>query len=340
MSDKVTNKNVRDDEIDLLELFRRVGRILDRGLKALGRFFMKSLFFLLRIWVPLGLSVLVGIGASYFIKINSASSYTSDLVLKNNLALMNRLTLRDASGTTSEIISKINKLHTFCIEENSSALSAALSLKPESVMNISDISAFWIIDQSKDGIPDYVDYKGNYSAYDTVNIRMQDRLDVRVRIKSSQDLNLVREGIINFIQNDSLYQQRNRLRIRQNNDLLIRLNLDIKDLDSLQKIKYFEETQNRLPKVGGQMIFLQEQKTQLVYENIYSLYSRKQTLESERDLYKGVMTVLSDFSLPSRRDNGIMYYGKYVIPFFFSLTLLILILFANRNKIRELYNKY
>ena len=80
------------------------------------------------------------------------------------------------------------------------------------------------------------------------------------------------------------------------------------------------------------MIFLQEQKTQLVYPDIYSLYSQKQKLESDRDLYKDIVTVLSEFSLPAKRDNGIMYYGKYLIPSFFIFTLLILILLANWKK--------
>ena len=187
-------------------------------------------------------------------------------------------------------------------------------MKPESVKNISDISAFWIIDQSRDGIPDYVDYKGNHSASDTNNIRMQDRLNIRVKINSPQDLNLVRDGIIKFIEDDSLYQQRNRVRLKQNHDLLMRLSYDIIELDSLQKVKYFEETRNMKPGSGGQIVFMQEQKTQLVYNDIYSLYSRKQYLESERDLYKGIVTILSDFSLPTRRDNGAMFYGKTIIP--------------------------
>jgi hypothetical protein len=334
------NKNVRDDEIDLLDLFRRIGNTLNRWAKALGRAFLISVVFLLKRWLPLGLSIAAGIGLSYLLKTTSASFYTSDLVFRNNLALMDMKTLRDNSGTTSEIISKINKFHTFFAGNNSAALSQALSIIPESIRNISDIGAYWIIDQSRDGIPDYVDYKGNHSAYDTINIRMQDRLDVRVKINSPQDLNLIRDGIVKFIENDSLYQQRNRVRLRQNQELLTRLGYDIKQLDSLQKVKYFEETRNVKPASSGQIVFMQEQKTQLIYSDIYSLYSRKQQIETDRDLYKGVVTVLSDFSLPTRRDNGTMYYGKNLIPFFFFLTLLILIIVANRSKLEEIFKKY
>lgn len=337
---KSKNKNVNDEEIDLVDIFRRMGRTLNRWGNALGKAFLISVVFLLRRWLPLGLSVLAGVGLSYLLRTTSASFYTSDLVLRNNLALMDKLTLRDNSGTSSEIISKINKLHTFCSGNNSIALSEALSVNPESVKNISDISAYWVIDLSKDGIPDFVDYKGNHSASDSINIRMQDRLDIRVKINSPQDLNLVGNGIMKFIENDSLYQQRNRVRLRQNHELLSRLDIDILQLDSLQKVKYFEETRNMKPNSGGQIIVMQEQKTQLVYSDIYILYAKKQLLESERDLYKGIVTVLSDFSLPARRDNGVMYYGIYLIPIFFFLTLLGLIILANGRKLQEILKKY
>ena len=329
MSENTTNnKNVRDDEIDLLDLFRRMGRTLSRWGQALGEAVLISIVFLLKRWVPLGLSIAAGIGLSYLLRTTSASSYTSDMTLKSNAV------------ANSELISYINRLHTFCLEGNSIALSDALSVNSESVGNIIDISAFWIIDKNKDGIPDYVDYKNNHDVYDTTNIRMQDRLDIRVKIKVPQELSLLQNSIVKFIESDSLFQQRNRVRLRQNSELLTRLDYDILQLDSLQKVKYFEETRNMKPSNGGQMIFLQEQKTQLVYSDIYTLYSRKQALESERDLYKGIVTILSDFSIPAKRDNGGMYYGKIIIPVFFLITLLVLILLANRKKLDEIYKKY
>ena len=154
------------------------------------------------------------------------------------------------------------------------------------------------------------------------------------------DLNKIREGIIKFIGNDRLFQERNSLRLKQNHELLSRMNYDIKQLDSLQKVKYFEETRNMKPGNGGQIIFMQEQNTQLVYNDIYYLYDKKQTLETENDLYQDIVTVISDFSLPTIRENGLMFYGRKIIPQFFAFTLIILILYVNRKKIYEIYKKY
>jgi hypothetical protein len=322
------NKDTRNDEIDLLDLFRRMGRTLSIWGNALGRAFLVSVVFLIKRWLPLGLSIILGVGASYFLKMTSDSTFSSDLVLRTN------------ATTTAEMISYLNRLHTFCVERNKSALAGALSLKDQQVDNIGDISAFWIIDNGRDGVPDYVDYKDNHNVYDTVNVRMMDRLDIRVKIKAPQELTNMRDGIIKFINDEQLFQQRNVVRLRQNKEMLVRLDYDILQLDSLQKFKYFQETRNMQPKNGGQMIFLQEQKTQLIYGDIYSLYTRKQSLESERDLYSEIVTVLSEFSIPAKRFNGGMYYAKRVVPLFFSVALLILILLANKKKIQEVYQKY
>ena len=339
MSDNTNNnKNVRDDEIDLLDLFTRMGRALSKMFNALGKAFLITIVFLVRHWLPLALSILAGIIVSYVLRSTSASFFSSDFVLRNNLVQLDKKKVKDISGTTSELISQVNKLRALCSNKNS--LASALSLNLESVKNVTEISAFWIINLNKDGTLDNVDYSGNHNIYDTINIRMPGAFDIRVNFNSTLDLNLIRDGIIKYIGSDSLNQQRNRLRITQNSDLLSRVNLDINELDSLQKVKYFEENRNSKPGKDGQIVFMQEQKTQLFYTDIQLLFAKKQLLETERALYPGIVTVLRDFSAPTLKNNGTRYYGKQIIPLFFLMTLFVLIILANRKKLNEIYKKY
>jgi len=328
MSETNNSKNVRDDEIDLLDLFKKMGNGLAKMFRTLGRWFLVSVVFLFRNWLPLFLSVVLGVGASYLLKFTSASFYTSDLVLRTN------------TMPAADMIAYINRLHTYCKEDNQAALADAISLKGGQVKNILDINASWIIDKGADGVPDMVDLKDKHDIYDTSDIRMTDRLNVRVKILEPLELGNVRDGILKFVAYDSLFIQRNRVRIRQNEELQVRISYDLLQLDSLQKIKYFEETQRMSQPGNGQMIFLQEQKTQLVYPEIQGLFERKQQLDADLTLYKDIVTVLSDFSIPAKRQNGGMYYGKVLIPLFFFLTLIILILLKNRKKLTEVYDKY
>jgi len=322
------NINNRNDEIDLLDLFRRMGKGIANMSRAIGRGILISIVFMLRKWLPLGISILAGVGLSYLMKFSSEPFYTSNMVLRNNAAPI------------ADVVNYINRLHIYCEEGNTDELSTALMMESASISNIIDISAHWIIDRNRDGIPDFTDFNNKHDVYDSINVIMRDRFDVRVQIKSSQELTSLKNGLLSYINSDSLFQHRNRVRLKQDRELLARYNYDIEQLDSLQKFKYFEETKNRQPQTGGQMIFLQEQKTQLVYPDIHSLTQSKQNLDSEIELYNDIVTVLSDFSIPTRRDNGGLYYGKKFIPIFFFGTLLILILIHNRKKIREIFEKY
>jgi hypothetical protein len=323
MSEDTANKNVRNDEIDLLDLVNKMGRTVKKWTNALGRAFLISIVFLVRRWIPLTLSIVAGICVAYFMKFTSPSIYASDLVLRSNVI------------ENAQMINYINRLQSLKKEQ----LSSVLGLPQETCDNIVGIKAYWIIDLNKDRVPDNVDYSNNHDIYDTTNIRMLDRFDIQIKIKSSQDLDLLRNGIINYISSDPLFQQRNSIRLSQNDELLARLNIDIKQLDSLQKVKYFEETRKRTSQTGGQIVFMQEQNTQLLYNDIYSLYYRKQAVESDLTLYKGIVTVLSDFSIPKTAIDKSFYY-RLVIPPFILVTLIILLIIANQAKIAEVYRKY
>jgi hypothetical protein len=324
MSEDTTNRNIRNDEIDLLDLFNRMGRTLGKWANSLGRAVLISVVFLIRRWLPLGLSIAVGIGIAFIMKSKANPVFSSDMVLRNNVI------------DNAQMISHINRLQTL----DKKSLSETLNIPQETINNIINIGAFWIVDLNKDKVPDHVDYKNTHNIYDTTNIRMTDRFDVRVNIKIPQDLDIIRDGIIRFIENEPQFVQRNKIRLAQNRELIDRLNIDIMNLDSLQKVKYFEETRKRTSQTGGQIVFMQEQNTQLLYNDIYTLYYRKQTLESEREMHNGIVTLLSDFSIPTRRINGLLFYVKQIVPIFLIVAILFLILLANRNKIKEIINKY
>ncbi|MCU0460414.1 MAG: hypothetical protein MUF36_00150 [Bacteroidales bacterium] len=328
MSETTNSKNVRDDEIDLLDIFKRMGNSLGKMFIFLGRWLLISIVFILRNWLPLLVSIVLGGGASYLLRSTSAPIFISEMVLRTN------------TPPASDYIAHVTRLYYFCRDKNLSALMESLSINEAQARNIIDISVYWIIDRGADGIADNVDYMNKHDVHDTINVRMLDRMNIGVKVKNPQELHLIKKGIIQFIISDSLFQQRNRVRLKQNKELISRLEFDISQLDSLQKIKYFEETQRMNQPGNGQMVFLQEQKTQLIYEDIYDLLERKQSLEASGMLYKDIVTVLSDFSIPGRRKNGTLFYIKKVIPIFLGITFLILLFIHNRKRLKEIFIKY
>jgi len=328
MSENQELFNKKEDEVDLVDLFSRLGKSVTKGFRTLGRALLHVFFFMLRNWHWLACSILLGSGISYLMKISSEKFYTSELTLRTNTI------------SNAEMISFINRLHTFCKEENSGELASVLSVTPEKVKYIRDIEAFWVIDLGKDNIPDYVDFHGKHNVTDTLNIRLQDRFVIRVKTTIPQELSVLRDGIISYIQNNQFYVDQNTLRLAQLDDLLERIDYEVQQLDSLQKVKYFEESRRLMPKEGGQMIFLQDYQTQLLHNDIGDLIRQKQDLERTRSIYPGIVTLLNDFTPPFKPDNGMLYYGKIIIPVIFVLAIILILLIRNRNRFTEAYKKY
>jgi len=328
MSEETKPATVKDDEIDLVDLFHRMGRATGRGFRALGRAFLYCFFFLLKNWFWLGLSLALGVAGSYLLKYSSEKLYNSDITLRSNVI------------GNSDMIEYINKLHTFCREKNITELASALSVDSSRVRYIKDIQAFWVIDKGPDGIPDYVDFRNSQNPTDTVNVRMSDRFVVRVKTTIPQELWEIRNGIISFVEKNQLYQQQNDLRLEQQKTLLSRIDYEIEQLDSLQKVKYFEESRRLMPKEGGQMIFLQEYKTQLLHDDIFNMYTRRQDMERQLTIYSKLITVLNDFTPPAKPVNRALYYGKVLIPLLFCMAIIIILIIDNRERLKKTYKKY
>lgn len=316
------------DEIDLLDLLKRFGKWVSKLFIAIGNSILVCIFFLVKNIVPLILSVLIGVALSFLEKWTNTPEYSSEITLRSNAV------------SNAEMIPYINQLKKLVEEKNNPALASSLSMPEQSARKIKDIEAFWIIDKNNDSIPDFVDYKNNHNVYDTIDVRMKDRFVVRAKVYDPKDLSLIRDGLISYVNKNPFFQNKNTVRLTQIDEMLVRLNYDIKQLDSLQKVKYFEETRNRIPGKDGQIVFLQEQKTQLVYGDIYNLYQQKLSFDREKDLYRDILTITSDFFQPLKMMNGGAYYGKIVIPVCFGLMLLYLVFRRNRKKLREIYKKY
>jgi len=306
-----------DDEIDLLDLFKRMGKTISKWFNTIGTAFLVSGIFLIKNMISLLFSILIGIGISYIVKWVTKPFYVSEVTFRSNVV------------PNAEMLSHINKLGYLLEQKNYSQVSSALGLGPENNRQIIDLEGFWVVDRNNDSIPDFIDYHNRHDVYDTLNVRMKDRFVIRVKVRDPGSLPRIRDGIVYYGNSNEVFKRKNELRLKQYDELLARIDYDILQLDSLQKVKYFEETRNRIPENGGQMIFLQEQKTQLVYDNIYLLYDRKQNIETEKSLYPEIISLVNDFYQPLKRFNGGFYYGQIIIPVVFGLMLLYLIYYRN-----------
>jgi hypothetical protein len=325
MPENSKNPNTGNNEIDLLELLKKIFDFFGMLTKSIVNGILYCIVFVFRKWLPFGLSIILGIIVSVYLNKPANPVYISEITIRNNVI------------SNSEMIAYINKLHNFCIDKNEEALKNSFSTTLDKIKAIQDIEAFWILDLNKDSIPDgFI----NNSDTSSSKYRMKDQFMVRIISDKPVDLSVVGDGIISFVQKNKVFVQKNTFRIGQIDEMLDRIKYDIKQLDSLQKVIYFENSRTRNNEKTGQLFFMQEQKTQLFYGDVYTLYTRKQALDKQKELNREIISVINDITFSSKPDNGIFSRGKNIVAIFILITLLILLIFEKRKYIKEIFKKY
>lgn len=320
MSEKLTPQNADSNEIDIFEFINRIGAALKKFTNSIGRALLIAFVFLIRKWIPVSLTIAAAFVISYIFTVLAPTFYTSDMVMRNNAV------------PNEQMIAYINRL------KESGNKTEMLNISQSTNNNINKIEAFWIIDFNKDTIPDRVDYSNSHNLYDTVNVRMNDRFDIQLQINSTQELSSVRDGLISYINSNMFFQELNKVRLNQLSERIRRMDIDLNRIDSLQKVKFFEETRN---KTTQQLILNQpSNETQLLYKDIYAIIKKKQELETELSMYNQIVTVLNDFTVPLERTNNIFYYAKTVLPCLLILVILILIVISKRTALNRIFEKY
>ena len=230
MTKELENKNQprANDEIDLLELFNKMGKGIKWFLINVWDISLKVTVFFIRKSPYLITFIILGFLVALFKFNTSDRFYTSDMILRSN------------SVSNADMIAHINKLHFYGEEDNMQALAQALNLDSSEVANLVDIEAYWIIDINRDEIPDLVDDRNRYDQ-DTSVTHMASRFDVRVKTKQPQDLDIIREGILHHINTNRFFEKDNRIRLIQLRERIAKTETELSELDSLQNYKYFEE---------------------------------------------------------------------------------------------------
>ena len=148
MSKNPELKKTNNDEIDLLDLFGRMGKTLSKWFRATGKGLLVCIIFLIRNFATLLVSLVMGVFVSYIFKWSTKPEYLSEITFRSNTV------------PNAEMISFINKLKLLLQEKNYNAIATSLSVSVEKAERINDIEAFWVIDMTYDSIVRYFHVQG------------------------------------------------------------------------------------------------------------------------------------------------------------------------------------
>ncbi|UCG28699.1 MAG: hypothetical protein JSV24_04900, partial [Bacteroidales bacterium] len=271
------------------------------------------------------LIVIIG-GAFGFIRFKTTKRfYSSDMIAQIN------------ATNAGEMMSHINDLHNLCREGNYNVLSEYLKLDSNIAVKIKDINAFWIIDQNKDGIGDYVDYQNDFDLNDTSHTRISNRFNLQVEVYDNTGFMDVTEGLYNYVAANPYLTNLNENRKRRIKELIVQVDEELLKLDSLQQYEYFKNEPER-EKTDGQMLIWNEKELKLLHPDLIQLFRLKQQYEKELEIFPDVITVIKDFTPLAQVENP---KSSYIIRWaivFVIIGIVAKFIFDQRKNINKIIN--
>ncbi len=297
MNNEPTTRPQVNDEVDLLELFNRMGRSIRNGFNWVLSQLLNLFKLILRksIWIiAFGI---IGLIIAYLYYLNSRRYYSSEMIAISNAV------------NNSYVVGSINMLNDAFKQKNHATAASFLDMDINKIQQIKSVEAFYTLDLNKDNIPDITDYLRKWNPKDTSIRRLSNYFVVRIDVFDENVFAGARDGLKKYIYKNKFIIDNNNERIRQNQILIQNIGSEIRKLDSLQTVEYFQLPQMQRA-ASNQMVVLNEKDRKLYHEQKLNLEKEKLRLEKEININSEPITIVQDFTPLSKAENP---YSKYAV---------------------------
>ena len=285
----------RNDEIDLIEVFQKIGTGIKNLFNGLMNILYQILLFFIRRSILIIIITILFLAFGYFKFKTSPRYYSSSIEAISNAI------------SSVDMINYVNNINELFKSNNKVELIDKLSINQSELNKIKNIKAFKAIDLNNDGVTDIIDYDQKYSSADT--LVSPKRFVVRVEVFDPLIFPVIQKTIIDYINRNSYITELNKIRKEQLINLIEKVDDELVSLDSLKKTEYYSK-ENQLASEKGQLLIMNEKEPQLLHNDILTLYKQRQSYEKALKLNTDAITVIQDFSALSTIENNIFFYIK------------------------------
>jgi len=283
MTDKNETNKQTPEEIDLLELFSKIGNWFSKLVSRLFDIIIKILYFFVRNAVWLVMFGIIGAVTGFVMHKTSKLFYKSELI---------------GFSHTIDNIEVIRKVNNWNYKS---------SFTQKELNNIRTIGATYLLDINDDGIWDVIedikDIKNEIRDTNILRQRIYGNFCVIVEVYDTTLIPKIRTQLFNYLENTKRIKNLNKIRIAQQKVLISKIQKEIADLDSLKKVEYFKKKQ--FTAQMGEMLLIGEHQPNLYYNEILELVDKQQEVEKELFLFPDPFEIILDFSVPSKEVNNI-----------------------------------
>jgi hypothetical protein len=291
----------KQNEINLIDLiFIFFGWIRKTSLK-IGNFIGRIIRMGYRHKVLVSILVLVTVAIGQYLSRPSARVYSAEgtALLYGNDAQTVRQIFRQLENSLSK--------------EETISLSTKLGINDSVAKNILKLESFYLIDYMNDSVADKVDYSDSHSLTDTTNVRMRDRIYIRMYTQSIQQVPVVEKAILDFLNNHKLLKARYEAKVREYEQKVAICDNELQRLDSLAKTYYFKQDRMQFSMNPDQQLLLGEQRKQLLYGDLFLVQRVKSNAEFELTNMSAPVEIPSSLVIIPNPLNSRLKYGAYSI---------------------------
>lgn len=316
-------KQIRsNDEIDLIELFARMWEGFKDGVFWLINAIKNFLILIIRKSIWIGTFAIIGALLGYVLYVGLPDYYSSQATIRSN------------GISNTYVIDFVNQIQELLSNRNFEAISQRLNINVEDVDKIKSIGAYYGIDINEDRNVDYVDFDNTYDPLDSTIVRLPAVLYIKLELWEKDVFTTLKTSVVEYVSKNPFIITNNNIRVKQSLEQIDYINLEIKKLDSLQNIQYFEVPKTQRSS-NTQMVVLNEKDMKLYHSILLDLKKSNQGIERDLELYSEPITILQPFTELALEQEPLL---KAVLPkaaFFAILGFIISLFWQYRRNIYD-----
>jgi hypothetical protein len=306
-------------ELDLLILFQKIFNFFFLIIKKIVEFFGYLLRLIYRYKYIFLLFIIVAIAISIYKTTGDRKMYKAEIILKVN------------DGDSFLFSEMINNLNQYIKDNDFTGLARILNTSVENTKKISFLKPYFMIDLNNDSTVDLIDYDNKYELSDTVNIRVSDRIVVSSGIKDINIFPELKKILLDYFNSSKYLVLLNDNRLSQLKEKELFYDRNIRELDSLQRIEYFEKKSNRPEVKMDQTGLLMYSEKQMFYKDKMKILQEKEKVSKELTENSEIVKVIIESQPSSKSINSLSKTFLQYISIFTVLFFIVIILFQNRK---------
>ena len=191
------------------------------------------------------------------------------------------------------------------------SLTGKLNLPDSVADNIVQLAAYYMIDYMRDSVADKVDYLDSHSLTDTMNVRMRDRVHIRLKTKNIAQVKDVEKAMLNYLNSNAVILSQYNARINDLKNQISICDRELNRIDSLAAMYYFREKDNAQLSFEKNSLIMGEQRKQLFYGDLMRIQEYRNHAQLELSRFTKPVEIPSSLVVSPQPVNGRMEYAVY-----------------------------